>query len=140
MTDRLTFNVLRDANTQRCKQFKDAKGRLSHPGGVSDWMLSQWSNAVAGEVGEAANIIKKIERGDLTEEEARPLLAKELADVQIYLDLLAARAGVDLGRATRHKFNEVSRRVQAAVFISDDGSDWHITDPGANPPDMDRPF
>ena len=48
---------------------------------------------------------------DLTLDEARPDVAKELADVVTYLDLLAFRCGVDLGRATMDKFNEVSERV-----------------------------
>lgn len=129
MTDGLTFNVLRDANLMRLPEFKDAKGRLSHPEKKGekpghDWALSKWSNAVLGELGEAANIIKKIERGDFTLEDGRAALGKELADVQIYLDLLANRAGVDLGRATIEKFNEVSKRVGSRIGINDDGSDW----------------
>ena len=31
---------------------------------LSDWSLSQWSNAIAGETGELCNIVKKVERGD----------------------------------------------------------------------------
>ena len=80
-------------------------------------MLSQWSNAVCGELGELANLIKKIERGDFTLEEARPHLADELADVATYLDLLANRAGVDLGEAVRSKFNRVSERVLCDVRL-----------------------
>lgn len=120
----LTFAQLRLANLDRLPQFKDAKGRLSHPRAPGrpdghDWPLSQWSNAVLGELGEAANIIKKIERGDFTLEEARAHLADELADVQTYLDLLAYRAGVDLGAATLHKFNRVSQRVNATSRLAD---------------------
>ena len=110
----LTFSALRAANIDRLPQFRDAKGRLCHSkADGSDWPLSQWSNAVCGELGEAANIIKKIERGDYTLEEAREKLGKELADVVTYIDLLASVAGVDLGRATADKFNEVSKRVGA---------------------------
>lgn len=114
----LTLRALRAANLDRLPQFKDAKGRLSHPRKEGrpdgfDWPLSQWSNAVLGELGEAANLIKKIERGDFSLEEGRKKLADELADVQTYLDLLAHRAGVDLGHATIAKFNEVSERVKA---------------------------
>lgn len=110
----LTFRALRAANLDRLPQFRDAKGRLSHsrPDGF-DWPLSQWANAVCGELGEAANLIKKIERGDFTLEEARESLADELADIVTYLDLLANRAGVDLGAATVSKFNRVSKRVKA---------------------------
>jgi hypothetical protein len=44
-------------------------------------------------------------------------VADELADVQIYLDLLAANLGVDLEHATISKFNEVSRKKGATVFL-----------------------
>lgn len=125
MTDGLTFNVLRAANKNRLPTFKNAKGEISHPDGHDNWSLTDWTTAVAGELGEAANIIKKIRRGDMTLEEARPALAKELADTQTYLDLLAMAAGIDLGRATIDKFNEVSERVGSVVRINSDGSDWH---------------
>jgi NTP pyrophosphatase (non-canonical NTP hydrolase) len=108
----LTFAELRAANVARLPQFKNAKGEPAHsePDG-SDWCLAQWCNAVTGELGEAANIIKKIERGDITLDDARVALGKEFADVVTYLDILAFRAGVDLGDATRDKWNEVSARV-----------------------------
>lgn len=84
--------------------------------------------ALAGEVGEAANIIKKLRREyDLTtgfdlsqghdRQAMRHRLASELADVQCYLDLLAASAGIDLGEATIKKFNEVSQRVNYPVIL-----------------------
>ncbi len=124
MTDGLTFNVLRGANTARLPQFKNAKGEPAHsqPDG-SDWCLAQWCNAVTGELGEAANIIKKVDRGDLTLDEARPSLAKEFADIVTYLDILAMRAGIDLGKATIDKFNEVSKRVGSNIRIAAD--DWY---------------
>lgn len=115
----LKFSVLRHANTMRMPQFKNRRGEPAHsePDG-SDWALSAWCNAVCGELGEAANLIKKIERGDLTLDEARDDLAREFADVVTYLDILAMRAGVDLGEAVVDKFNEVSRRVGSDVFIA----------------------
>lgn len=125
MTDGLTLRTLRDANLQRLPTFKNGKGEPAHSTrDGSDWCLAQWCNAVTGELGEAANLIKKIERGDFTLDEARADLAREFADVLTYLDILAMRAGVDLGRATIDKFNEVSRRVGSPVFIREDGSDW----------------
>jgi NTP pyrophosphatase (non-canonical NTP hydrolase) len=128
MTDGLTFNVLREANTRRLPQFKNRKGEPAHSeSDGSDWLLSAWSNAVCGELGEAANLIKKIERKDMSLEDAREELGKELADVITYLDILAMRAGINLGRATIAKFNEVSERVGADVFIREDGSDWCTT-------------
>ena len=124
----LDLDALRKANKKRLPQFKNGKGEPAHstPDG-SDWALSTWSNAVLGELGEAANLIKKIERGDITLEDARPALAKEFADVLTYLDILAMRAGVDLGRATIDKFNEVSVRVGSTIRLS--ANDWHYSEP-----------
>jgi NTP pyrophosphatase (non-canonical NTP hydrolase) len=124
----LTFTELRRANTARLPQFKNKHGGLAHsqPDG-SDWSPAQWLQAMVGETGEYANIRKKFERGDLTFDEYREAAAKELADIQIYLDLLAKRAldlpgqphptGIDLGKAVREKFNEVSRRVGCEVML-----------------------
>jgi NTP pyrophosphatase (non-canonical NTP hydrolase) len=94
----LTFAELRDANRDRC-------GGSFHP--LESWSLSDWATALAGEVGEACNLIKKGRRGEPIE---RAALADELADAVIYLDLLAARLGLDLARAVAHKFNVVSDR------------------------------
>lgn len=114
----LTFAQLRAGNKARLPLFRDKWGRLAHsePDG-SDWSLGEWSNAVLGELGEAANIIKKIQRGDFTLEQARASLADEIADVQAYLDILAFRAGVDLGEATRDKWNRVSERIGCDLRI-----------------------
>lgn len=130
----LTFDTLREANKLRVGQFKNPHGQLAHskPDG-SDWSPAQWLQAVVGELGEFANLRKKFERGDLAFDEYAPLAAKELADVQTYLDLLARRAldlkdgtahptGVDLGEATRAKFNEVSVRVGVVVYINSDNT------------------
>ena len=131
MTDGLTFNTLRDANKARLPTFKNKHGLPAHsePDG-SDWSPAQWLQAMVGELGEYANFRKKFERGDITEAEFQEAAAKELADVQIYLDLLAFRLGIDLGRATLEKFNEVSVRVHSPVHIRDDGSDWFTTNEG----------
>lgn len=117
----LEFQALRKANIARLPTFKNGKGEPAHsePDG-SDWSLGEWVAALVGEVGEAANIIKKVRRGDITLDEARPVLAKELADVQTYLDILAFRCGVDLGQATLDKFNEVSERVGSPIRLRED--------------------
>jgi len=118
----LGLNVLRRANVVRLPTFRNANGDPAHakPDG-SDWKLSAWSNAVCGELGEAANIIKKIERGDFHLDLSREALADELADVLIYLDLLAFQAGVDLGAAVVSKFNKTSVKVGSPVRISAGG-------------------
>jgi len=142
MTNGLSFNVLREANKRRLPQFKNKHGGLAHSKtDGSDWSPAQWLQAVIGELGEYANERKKFERGDLTLPEFAEKARKELADVQIYLDILARRCldyaedigparvhpdGVDLGRATIDKFNEVSVRVGSEVRIRDDGSDYYL--------------
>lgn len=114
--DGLTFNVLRRANRKRQGSvYKDA-----------DWSPCDWMTALAGEVGEAANVIKKMRRGDLSLDEGRAMVAKELADVQTYLDLLANALDINLAQATIAKFNEVSERINSPVFIDEDGSDWRL--------------
>jgi len=115
---KLTFDVLRTANLARLPLFKNAKGEPAHsqPDG-SDWSKPEWCNAVLGELGELANLLKKVQRGDMTMDEARPAIADELADVQTYLDILAFQCGVDLGAATVSKFNRVSDRVNCGVHI-----------------------
>lgn len=123
----LSFRTLREANKRRIPQFKNSKGLPAHsePDG-SDWSPAQWLQAVTGELGEYANIRKKYERGDLNEEEFIKQASKELADVQIYLDILAFRLGIDLGDATRDKFNEVSLRVGSNIYIKTHEDDWCI--------------
>jgi len=113
----LTFDTLRGANVAR---LKDSKYKLCE----SEWTPAHWMQATVGELGELANIMKKIDRGDFTLEEARPAIAKELADVQTYLDIMAYKLGVNLGIATKEKFNEISDRIGSPIYIGDDG-DWH---------------
>ena len=60
---------------------------------------------MAGEVGELCNLLKKIRRGEDIDPED---VEMEMADVAIYLDLVAHHAGIDLGEAIRHKFNRDS--------------------------------
>ena len=140
-TDGLTFRTLRAANLQRLPLFKDAKGRTCHgEKDGPDWSPAQWLQAVVGELGEYANLRKKCERGDLTPEEAKPMLADELADVVIYLDILAAQLGIDLGEAVMHKWNKTSEKVGAPIRI--DAEDWHYTKPMPTTPasHVDPPY
>jgi NTP pyrophosphatase (non-canonical NTP hydrolase) len=107
----LRFDELRRENVDRCHRWHG-----DFPDG--DWTGADWSNAMCGEAGEAANVVKKLRRhetGHPGAEDMGPLglvqaLANELADVVIYADLLAAKYGIDLGQAVVDKFNFVSRR------------------------------
>lgn len=101
----LTFGLLREANIKRSEE-------KVFPS--QNWTLAQWACAMAGEAGEACNVVKKTFRGD---EVAKDALAKELADIVIYADLLAKAANIDLGEAVIDKFNEVSVKRGAKVRL-----------------------
>lgn len=117
----VSFDDLRQANLARLPHFKNRKGEAYHkdtkkdPG--SEWIPAQWSNAVMGEVGEMAGLIKNMDRGECTLDEVRPALSREMADVAIYLDILAHRCGIDLGESVRTKFNEKSVTVGSPVRL-----------------------
>ena len=85
---------------------------------LSDWSLSDWMTAVLGELGEAANIAKKLNRvrdgipGNAeTPEELQQKLADEIADTFIYLDLLAQSQGFSLADAVQQKFQRTSEKI-----------------------------
>lgn len=92
---KLSFDTLRAANMMRLPLFKNAKGEPAHthPTGA-DWDLSDWMTAIAGELGETANILKKVRRGDFPLEQAQGMLADELSDVVIYADITALQIGM----------------------------------------------
>lgn len=114
----LRFCELREANIFRIPLFKNKQGVLAHNStDGSDWTPAQWLQAVVGELGEYANLRKKYERGDMSRGEFLAEAKKELADIIIYLDILAYQFGIDLGQAVQDKFNEVSDRVGVSVKL-----------------------
>jgi NTP pyrophosphatase (non-canonical NTP hydrolase) len=68
--------------------------------------------ALAGEVGELANIVKKIDRGSLNGRApvVRHMMAMELTDVFIYVLNLAGIMGIDLEEAYKIKRAENEQR------------------------------
>lgn len=101
----MMFHELHEMNQARQQtDFKNCK----------DWTLTDWACALAGETGEACNLIKKLKRGDRVNRED---IGKELADVVTYAELLAAALGLDLGRCVQKKFNEVSQRVKSPLRL-----------------------
>lgn len=108
MNDPLTFAELRTANQGRLPSFGVA---------CQQWEPRDWMLALIGEVGELANIMKKVSRGDEPLGACMQEVRDELADIQTYLDLLSASLRVDLGHATRSKFNLVSERVGSQVKL-----------------------
>jgi len=61
-----------------------------------------------GEAGEVADLLKKIQRGSKTLDEAKPLLAEELVDVFHYWLLLVGMLGINVNEvyAEKRAFNE----------------------------------
>ena len=101
------FEQLRAANLSRVKRW--------HPGGLSDWSVLEWAGAMCGEAGEAANVAKKMRREQTDAKglndpaELKSALAREISDTLIYLDLLAAKADIDLFQAVADTFNKKSQ-------------------------------
>lgn len=102
--ERLSFSKLRRKNIQRQHEW-DSDNQIS---------LSYRGNELAGETGEACNIIKKLERERLDIKGSRATkkqLAEELADIIICADLIAMHEEIDLEQAVRDKFNATSEKI-----------------------------
>ena len=111
----LTFEEVTVANVARCNRW--------HKGGISDWTPERWMTATIGELGEAANALKKLFRIDdeilsinesdrqiSTRQQGIDKIAEEVADTFIYLNLFACRLGIDLAAEVVKKFNATSER------------------------------
>jgi NTP pyrophosphatase (non-canonical NTP hydrolase) len=100
--------TLRAANLSRVVRF--GHGDIKAPHG---WGPMQWGCALAGEVGELCNFLKKYQRqmpSDPSPDDLHSEIAKEIADVFIYLDLLASTFDLDLSRIITLKFNATSKK------------------------------
>ena len=111
----LTFAEVTAANVARCDRW--------HKNGINDWSPERWFTATAGELGEVGNALKKLFRIEdeianisdsnrqlSTRDEAIKKIAEEIADTFIYLNLFAARLGIDLPSEVIAKFNSTSER------------------------------
>lgn len=94
----LTFQRFHEVNVARSK----ADIKHSHK-----WIPLSWGGALAGEVGELCNFLKKMSRGDKI---PKKKLAHEIADIHTYLSLLADQLDIDVEDAIIEKFNIVSKR------------------------------
>ena len=106
-----TYHTLRAANDARSVHW-EKNGKFD---------ASFFGCELAGEVGEACNVIKKLERERLGAPGSRDTvthLAEELADVLIVVDLIASRYGIDLEVAVRQKFNATSAKVGLPVQLA----------------------
>lgn len=102
--------ILRQANAERQQEW-DPTDAIT---------LAYRGNELAGEVGEACNVIKKLERERLGLRGSRAdkyQLAQELADVVICADLIAMRMNIDLSHAVEEKFNATSAKYGLKTVI-----------------------
>ena len=118
----MTFEEFQRVNKARCEAAAQS---------IDGWLPSQWSNAMAGEAGEACNITKKMDRiwpanqfkqswnkpEDQRMSELEDRLALELGDVVIYADLLATRIGRSLGDCVRESFNRKSDEIGSSFKL-----------------------
>jgi hypothetical protein len=85
------------------------------------WSMNDWAVALAGEVGELCNLLKKNHRGLATDERymldgpyaelAKERVVSELCDIITYADLMMSKLGYKTSYELIGKFNEVSERV-----------------------------
>lgn len=108
------------ANRERC----ESPEGFNHA--LNSWSLSDWITATLGELGEAANVAKKLNRvrdgipgNKETEVELRAKFARELADTFIYLDLMAQAAGIDLPAVVATVFNAKSEQIGSQIRYRD---------------------
>ena len=82
--------------------------------------LSFRGNELAGETGEACNIIKKLERerhGWRGTRATKEMLEQEIADVVICCSLIANEVGFDLESAVKNKFNDTTTKYGLTVKL-----------------------
>lgn len=104
------YTTLRAANAARQLEW-DADNQIT---------AAYRGNELAGEVGEACNVIKKLERERMGIRGSRASvaeLADELADVLICADLIALHYGIDLEAAVARKFNATSEKVGLSTML-----------------------
>ena len=103
---------LRAANVARDQEWNTGSERVS---------MTFRATELAGEVGDACNVIKKLEReriGLAGSRDTRAHLAEELADIVICTDLVAMDAGIDLDAAIVVKFNATSAKNGLSTRLS----------------------
>lgn len=91
---------------------------------IETWDTSDWFLATLGELGEAANVAKKLNRyrdgiaGNKESPSAlREKIAQELADTFIYLDLTAQSLGLKTEEIIKEAFNNKSRELKCEIIL-----------------------
>lgn len=115
---KLDLSALRPLNVQRATEgFKC----------YDNQPLTYWTTALAGEVGELCNMIKKmqrVERGGIdggssytAKDITHDMLKEEIGGIAIYLDLLASLLDISLEDAIIDTFNSKSEKYGFKQFI-----------------------
>lgn len=119
----MTFKQFAAVNRQRCESVDG----FNHV--LSSWSTSDWFTAVMGELGEAANVAKKLNRyrdgipGNKEAEAAlRDKLRQEIGDTFVYLDLLCQSLGFNVGDAAIEVFNAKSDELGCPIRMKADCS------------------
>lgn len=110
----LSLRALSRMNRSRCVE------GFGHS--LESWSAAEWTNAVAGEAGEACNLTKKLLRHrdeipgnvkpeDQNDDLLRIRAAQELADTIIYADLAIQRLGFQTEDVVRTCFNAKSEEI-----------------------------
>jgi NTP pyrophosphatase (non-canonical NTP hydrolase) len=112
MGNSTTFEDFSLLNRIRC----EAKNGFNHK--LDYWSTSDWFTAIMGELGEAANVAKKLNRirdgipGNKEAKEQLELkLRRELGDTFVYLDLLCQSRGFFIGDAALEVFRLKSKEI-----------------------------
>ncbi|HMT74527.1 MAG TPA: MazG nucleotide pyrophosphohydrolase domain-containing protein [Chitinophagaceae bacterium] len=89
--------------------------------------LTYWTTALAGEVGELCNMIKKLQRVEkggvdggssyTAKDINKEMLKEEIGGIAIYLDLLASLLDIDLEEAIIDTFNSKSAKYGFEQFV-----------------------
>lgn len=111
----MTFKQFSEANLLKTEKFYDP---------IQSWYYTDWACALAGEVGELCNIIKKMRRVSTNQSELIELqhmavddvkkfssmLREEIYDCYVYLDLLTQRLGMDMSDLLEEQYYENAKK------------------------------
>jgi len=116
----ITLAHLRAANNLRLPLFKNSRGGPAHTADDgSDWSLLEWCGAMSGEVGELCEAIDAL---PLAMRDVRAAhtqnIAKEMADVICYVDLVAMRSGLALDDHDFDRMPRISSLKQIGTKLS----------------------
>lgn len=112
MSKNLTLSRIQKKSTER---YPEIMNKSDVPANQLDMYNAM---ALAGEVGEFCNLLKKIKRGSRKlDDKTRKEIAHELADAQLYLVACASSLDIELADAVVEKFNLVSKKYSCEIML-----------------------